>query len=81
MLKKGKFIGYIDTTQLYLKKKQLESQIKAMLSKKPNLSVQISAMQSQLAAAENEKIRIVLGGFALLSLISETLLVIRILKK
>ena len=58
VLKKGEFIGYIDTTQLYLKKKQLESQIKAMLSKKPNLSVQISAMQSQLATAENEKIRI-----------------------
>ncbi len=58
VLKKGEFIGYIDSTQLYLKKKQLESQIKAMLSKKPNLSVQISAMQSQLATAENEKIRI-----------------------
>ena len=58
VLKKGEFIGYIDSTQLYLKKKQLESQIKAMLSKKPNLSVQISAMQSQLATAEKEKIRI-----------------------
>jgi HlyD family secretion protein len=51
-------IGYIDSTQLYLKKKQLETQIKALLSKKPNISVQLSALQSQLATAEKEKIRI-----------------------
>jgi uncharacterized phage protein gp47/JayE len=41
-----------------LKKKQLETQIKALLSKKPNISVQLSALQSQLATAEKEKIRI-----------------------
>ncbi len=57
-LKAGQSIGYIDSTQLYLKKKQLETQIKALLSKKPNISVQLSALQSQLATAEKEKIRI-----------------------
>lgn len=57
-LKTGETIGYVDSTQLYLKKKQLETQIKALLSKKPNISVQLSALQSQLATAEKEKIRI-----------------------
>jgi len=30
-LKAGQYIGYIDSTQLYLKKKQLESQVKSLL--------------------------------------------------
>lgn len=57
-LQAGQSIGYIDSTQLYLKKKQLTTQINALLSKKPNISVQLSALQSQLATAEREKIRI-----------------------
>ena len=54
----GQTIGYIDSTQLYLKKKQLESQIRAILGKKPNIAVQLSALQSQLKTAETERIRI-----------------------
>ncbi|MDO8998133.1 MAG: efflux RND transporter periplasmic adaptor subunit [Bacteroidota bacterium] len=57
-LKAGQFIGYIDSTQLYLKKKQLEAQIKAVLGKKPNVAVQMASLQEQLKTAEKEKLRI-----------------------
>jgi HlyD family secretion protein len=56
-LDSGKVIGYIDSMQLYLKKKQLEAQVKALLGKKPDISVQLSALQSQLETAEKEKVR------------------------
>lgn len=58
VLEYGQKIGYIDSTQLYLKKKQLEAQIIAMLGKKPNISIQLSALQDQLRAAEVEKERV-----------------------
>ena len=51
-------VGYIDSVQIYLKKKQLEAQIQALLGKKPNISVQLSALQEQLKTAEKERIRI-----------------------
>lgn len=54
----GQAIGYIDSTQLYLKKKQLIAQVGAMLSKKPNISAQLAALQSQLTTAQKEKVRI-----------------------
>lgn len=56
-LQAGQVIGYIDSMQLYLKKKQLEAQVIAILGKKPNIPVQLSALQQQLATAEKEKIR------------------------
>jgi HlyD family secretion protein len=58
IMQSGQFIGYIDSVQLYLKKKQLESQMVALLAKKPNIAVQISALQEQLKAAEVEQKRI-----------------------
>lgn len=58
VLQSGLLIGYIDSTQLFLKKKQLESQIVALLAKKPNIPVQLSALQEQLKTAEIEKQRI-----------------------
>lgn len=57
-LETGQNIGYIDSLQLYLKKKQLEAQVIAILGKKPNISVQLSALQSQLKTAEKEKTRV-----------------------
>lgn len=57
-LTEGQLIGYIDSTQLFLKKKQLESQIKAVQSRTPNVSVQLAALQEQLITAEKEKNRI-----------------------
>lgn len=51
-------IGYVDSTQLFLKKKQLETQIQALLAKKPNIPVQLAALQEQLKTAEVEQQRI-----------------------
>lgn len=58
MLQSGQLIGYVDSTQLFLKKKQLQAQVNAILSKKPDVSVQIAALQSQLETAQKEKVRI-----------------------
>lgn len=57
-LKATEFIGFIDSTQLYLKKLQLESQRAALLSRTPNVSVQLASINEQLKSAEYEKIRI-----------------------
>jgi len=54
----GQEIGYIDSLQLYLKKKQLEAQITAILGKKPNIPVQLSALQEQLKTTEKERTRV-----------------------
>ena len=58
MLKQNQIVGVVDTTQLYLKKKQLESTIKAVLSKQPDIPTQLAAIKEQIATAEREKIRI-----------------------
>ncbi len=57
-LQAGQIVGYIDSTQLYLKKKQLLAQVNAILSKKPNEAAQLAALQSHLATAQKEKVRI-----------------------
>ncbi|MFI5236481.1 MAG: HlyD family secretion protein [Ignavibacteriales bacterium] len=57
-LKKDQVVGLVDTTQLYLKKKQLESTIKSVLSKQPDIPTQLAAIQEQIATAEREKKRI-----------------------
>jgi len=57
-LQAGQTIGYIDSLQLYLKKKQLQAQIGAVLSKKPNVSTQIASLQEQLKAAQREQKRL-----------------------
>ncbi len=54
----GQTVGYIDSTQLYLKKKQLEAQIAAVLGKRPDIAAQVAALQEQLKAAETERTRI-----------------------
>lgn len=51
-------VGYVDTLSLYLKKKQLQAQITALLGKKPNITVQLSSLQEQLRSAQTEKARI-----------------------
>ncbi|MBA3681602.1 MAG: efflux RND transporter periplasmic adaptor subunit [Bacteroidetes bacterium] len=57
-LKAGQDIGFVDSTQLYLKKKQLESQVRSTLSQKPNISAQIAALKVQLKTTEKEQQRI-----------------------
>lgn len=57
-LKANQPIGFIDSTQLYLKKKQLEAQIHAVLSRKPDIAAQTASIQEQLKASEKEQQRI-----------------------
>ena len=58
ILKPGQVIGYIDSTQLLLKKKQLQAQISAVLGKKPDVNAQLAAYQEQLKQAIREQQRI-----------------------
>lgn len=57
-LKAGSVVGYIDSTQLYLRKRQYQSQIRAVLSKRPQVSVQLAALQEQLKTAKRERERV-----------------------
>ncbi len=52
VLKAGQYVGYIDSVQLYLKKKQLESQVNSLLSKTPDVATQINAYKKQLAVTQ-----------------------------
>ncbi len=56
-LQKGDLVGYIDTVQLHLMKKQMEAQYEAVLSRQPDVAVQLAALQSQLKTAESERER------------------------
>jgi len=58
ILEANKVVGYIDTTQLYLKKLQLRAQINAVLSKQPDINSQLAVLQEQIKTANTEKIRI-----------------------
>ena len=51
-LNAGQMIGYIDTLQLFLKKKQLESQIKATGSKLPDITAQTNVYKQQIAVSK-----------------------------
>jgi HlyD family secretion protein len=57
-LKQNQIVGVVDTTQLYLKKKQLESTIQSVLIKQPNIPTQLAAIKEQISTAEREKNRI-----------------------
>jgi HlyD family secretion protein len=58
MLERGQLVGFIDSTQLFLKKKQLESQIRSTLSQRPDVNAQIASLEVQLSSAEREQKRI-----------------------
>lgn len=54
----GQYIGYVDTVQLYLKKKQLESQVKTTLIQRPDIAKQLASLKAQLKAVEKEQARV-----------------------
>lgn len=58
VLTKGQYVGYIDTTQLYLKKLQLQASTKAINVSRPNVSIQIAGIKEQIAKAETERKRV-----------------------
>ena len=57
-LKAGQYVGFIDTAQLYFNKENLQAQIQAGLSKKPDIAAQVAALQVQLENAKHEQTRI-----------------------
>ncbi|MEP0713302.1 HlyD family efflux transporter periplasmic adaptor subunit [Algoriphagus sp.] len=58
VLQPGQFIGYVDSIQIFLQKRQLEAQIKALTGRKPNISLQLAALNEQLKTAEREQARL-----------------------
>ncbi|MDR1544162.1 MAG: HlyD family efflux transporter periplasmic adaptor subunit [Prevotellaceae bacterium] len=50
-------VGLIDTTQLYLKKLQLQASVRAMNSRRVNVSSQIAVLRQQLETAKSERQR------------------------
>jgi HlyD family secretion protein len=52
-LDSGAVLGYIDTIQLYLKKKQLEAQVKAMGFKLPDINAQTAQFKQQAAVTQS----------------------------
>ncbi|MEP6737106.1 MAG: HlyD family efflux transporter periplasmic adaptor subunit [Chryseolinea sp.] len=58
ILKKGENVGYVDSIQLHLRRKQLYAQIRAVLSKKPNVSKQLASIYQELDHARTEQQRV-----------------------
>ncbi|NJN41740.1 MAG: HlyD family efflux transporter periplasmic adaptor subunit [Flammeovirgaceae bacterium] len=56
-LKKGEVIGYIDTTQLHLMKRQLEYSITAIRSRKPDVEKQLLSLKEKIDFTIREKNR------------------------
>ncbi|MCK9209598.1 MAG: HlyD family efflux transporter periplasmic adaptor subunit [Ignavibacteriaceae bacterium] len=57
-LKQDQIVGLVDTVQLYLKKKQLEASVKAIISKQPDIATQLATIQEQIQTATTEKKRV-----------------------
>lgn len=53
----GMIVGYVDTTQLYLKKKQLMSGLRSIDYRKPDIRKQIAVLEQQIATAKTERQR------------------------
>ena len=58
LLEAGQVVGNIDSTQLYLRKKQLEYSISAVLARQPDANSQLSTINEQLTTATKEKQRV-----------------------
>jgi HlyD family secretion protein len=56
-LEAGACVGYIDTTQLYLRKMQLRAGLKAVDIRKPDIRKQIAVLEQQIATARAEQQR------------------------
>lgn len=58
VLEAKQIVGFVDTVQLYLKKKQLQYSITSVLSRRPDANIQLSTIQEQLTTANREKQRV-----------------------
>ena len=57
-LSREQYIGYVDSTQLFLKKLQLQATQSALKVSRPNIVIQISAIKEQIKKTELDKKRI-----------------------
>ena len=57
-LKAGQEVGIIDTVQLYLKKLQLEANVKSVEGQRPDILKQVAATREQIVQARRERDRI-----------------------
>ena len=57
-LNEDQIVGFVDTTQLHLNKKQLEANINAIRAKTQNVQVQIDVLEKQRKNLEREKKRV-----------------------
>lgn len=57
-LKAGEYIGYIDSTQLYYRKLQLEAEIVSLSSQTPDIPIQVAALKIQLDGAKKDQARV-----------------------
>lgn len=83
-LTKGVRVAVIDSTQIYLKKRQVEAQMEALKSRKPNKEVQLAALREQLETAKTEKQRLeklVSGNAATTKQLDDVNAQIEVLKK
>lgn len=58
LVQAGQLVGFIDTTQLSLKKRQLQAQIDALLTRRPEMAVQIASLAEQIKSATRERDRV-----------------------
>lgn len=58
VLKAAQEVGVVDTVQLYLKKLQLEANIKSVEEHRPDILKQVAATKEQITAAERERNRV-----------------------
>ncbi len=56
-LQPNQFIGYVDSMQLFYRKKQLEAQINSTTSQMPDIPTQVASLQSQLNEAKKNQTR------------------------
>lgn len=56
-LKAGEVVGYIDTVQLRLKKKQLQLSAKAVMARRPDAAKQLATVREQIETVKKEKAR------------------------
>ena len=56
-LEKGQQVGLVDTTQLYLQKMNLLTNIKGVRSQQPNIATQTASIKEQISTLEREKQR------------------------
>jgi HlyD family secretion protein len=54
----GQTLGYVDTMQLQLRKRQLLASIQAVQTRKPNVDAQLAALEQQIRTAQSEKHRV-----------------------